>query len=453
MSITKKSLLTAILVVLIIGISKVTYATTGIVTADLLNLRESPSTSANVKATLSQNQEMEVLEQNGVWYKVKINSTEGYVHGDYIKIKEEPKVEEKKEEPVVKEQEKQQTENNDKLSETIKVLKEVDIYILPLINANIISKTQQNEVITILGSTNKWIFVSSKSVNGWILRSAISGETSTSIDNNNATNTENTNTNSTENNNNTGNNTNQNTEVNNQESTNSFEPKTMYVNSTSIYVRKGPGTNYDYIDTLILNNDVTVIGEEGDWYKVKVDGKEGYIAKFLLSNKTTSRGEVNRTSDNNENVKTSNVTENANVNTVSENSTSTIQQTSSVGEQVVEYAKKYLGCQYVYGGSGPSVFDCSGFTMYVYSKFGVSLSHSAVAQAKRGTYVAKEDLRPGDLVFFKDYETMEGIGHCGIYIGNGDFIHASSGTGYCVKISTLLTGHYETRYETARRVL
>ena len=91
--------------------------------------------------------------------------------------------------------------------------------------------------------------------------------------------------------------------------------------------------------------------------------------------------------------------------------------------------------------------------MYVFKNFGISLSHSATAQSKCGTYVSKSDLKPGDLVFFKDYETMDGIGHCGIYIGNGDFIHASSGTGYCVKISTLLSGSYEKRYETARRLI
>ena len=98
-------------------------------------------------------------------------------------------------------------------------------------------------------------------------------------------------------------------------------------------------------------------------------------------------------------------------------------------------------------------FDCSGFTMYVYKKFGYTLSHSAIAQSKVGTYVAKEDLQAGDLVFFLDYETMDGIGHCGIYIGNGEFIHASSGSGYCVKISNLLTGSYNTRYATARRLI
>lgn len=86
-------------------------------------------------------------------------------------------------------------------------------------------------------------------------------------------------------------------------------------------------------------------------------------------------------------------------------------------------------------------------------KFGVNLTHSATAQSKNGTYVAKENLQPGDLVFFKDYETMAGIGHCGIYIGEGNFIHASSGTGNCVKISTLLSGSYLQRYETARRLI
>ena len=59
--------------------------------------------------------------------------------------------------------------------------------------------------------------------------------------------------------------------------------------------------------------------------------------------------------------------------------------------------------------------------MYVYKKFGYTLSHSAIAQSKVGTYVAKGDLQAGDLVFFLDYETMDGIGHCGIYIGNGEF--------------------------------
>ena len=211
----------------------------------------------------------------------------------------------------------------------------------------------------------------------------------------------------------------------------------MYVNTASIYMRKGAGTNYEVVDSLILNSSVIVTGEINDWYQVKVSGKTGYIAKRLLSSKkteeSTTRSSEERT-NNQEQTTTNNVV-------------------TSKGEEVVNYAKQYLKCKYVYGASGPSTFDCSGFTMYVFKHFGISLSHSATAQSKKGTYVAKENLQPGDLVFFKDYQTMDGIGHCGIYVGDGNFIHASSGTGYCVKLSTLLTGSYNTRYSTARRII
>ena len=117
----------------------------------------------------------------------------------------------------------------------------------------------------------------------------------------------------------------------------------------------------------------------------------------------------------------------------------------------------------MYGGASKSGFDCSGFTMYVYKKFGISMRHGAQAQSKIGTAVnankksassLKENLQLGDLVFFLDYETMDEIGHCGIYIGDGKFIHASSGSGHCVKINSLLPGdYYNTRYCAARRVI
>jgi len=99
----------------------------------------------------------------------------------------------------------------------------------------------------------------------------------------------------------------------------------------------------------------------------------------------------------------------------------------------------------------------------VYKKFGINMRHGAQAQAKLGTAVnadkssassLKQNLKVGDLVFFLDYETMDEIGHCGIYIGDGKFIHASSGSGYCVKISGLLPGEsYNARYCAARRVI
>jgi peptidoglycan DL-endopeptidase CwlO len=111
---------------------------------------------------------------------------------------------------------------------------------------------------------------------------------------------------------------------------------------------------------------------------------------------------------------------------------------------VVGIAMQYLGTPYVYGGASPAGFDCSGFVMYVYAQVGVSLPHNAAAQYAYGTPVDRSQLQPGDLVFFN------GLGHNGIYIGGGQFIH-SPHTGDVVKISSI-TGWYSGTWVGARRL-
>ena len=111
---------------------------------------------------------------------------------------------------------------------------------------------------------------------------------------------------------------------------------------------------------------------------------------------------------------------------------------------VVGIAMQYLGVPYVWGGASPSGFDCSGFVLYVYSQVGVSLPHNAAAQYGHGTPVDRSQLQPGDLVFFN------GLGHNGIYVGGGSFIH-SPHTGDVVKISSM-TGWYASTYVGARRL-
>jgi peptidoglycan DL-endopeptidase CwlO len=111
---------------------------------------------------------------------------------------------------------------------------------------------------------------------------------------------------------------------------------------------------------------------------------------------------------------------------------------------VVQIAMRYLGIPYVYAGDSPSGgFDCSGFTMYVYAQVGISLPHNAAMQFGMGTPVSYDQLEPGDLVFFY------GLGHVGMYIGGGNFIHAPH-TGDVVKISPL-AGHYASVFDGARR--
>jgi cell wall-associated NlpC family hydrolase len=111
----------------------------------------------------------------------------------------------------------------------------------------------------------------------------------------------------------------------------------------------------------------------------------------------------------------------------------------------VGVAMQYLGTPYVWGGSSPGGFDCSGFVMYVYAQVGVYLPHLAADQYNYGTPVSRDELAPGDLVFF------DGLGHVGIYIGGDQFIH-SPHTGDVVKISSLNDGWYSSTYVGARRL-
>src|SRR5207248_8021502 len=112
---------------------------------------------------------------------------------------------------------------------------------------------------------------------------------------------------------------------------------------------------------------------------------------------------------------------------------------------VVGIAMRYLGVPYVWGGASPSGFDCSGLVMYAYAQMGISLPHYTGAQWNVGVPVSRSDLQPGDLVFF------DGLGHVGLYIGGGEFIHAPH-TGDVVRIDSLSEGWYAATYDGARRI-
>ena len=126
--------------------------------------------------------------------------------------------------------------------------------------------------------------------------------------------------------------------------------------------------------------------------------------------------------------------------------TARTQHASARQARVVTYARHLLGVRYSYGGTSPrSGFDCSGFTRFVFAHFGVALPHYSVAQFNLGRRVSRRSLRPGDLVFF------DGLGHVGIYVGRGRFIHAPH-TGTRVSVQPL-SGWYSARFVGARRVI
>lgn len=432
-----KYVVASIIMLLLIVLSNKVQAQTATVTADTLNLRSEASTDSSIVKLLNQGEELDVISDEGDWLRVSSDGTEGYVSKDYVQVNEEtvnttPKT------PTETPTQTPTTENPSETGTgttvvTSKVNQDTQIRILPLINSNVLENISSGATVTIITSTNKWTFVETDTISGWILNSALEENTTSTSDNQTTGNTDNGNTNNTS--------SSENNDTTNQSSDTMYDTAvTKYINGSSVYIRNEPSTDASIVISLIRNTDVTVTGENGDWYKVKYGDFEGYIFKELLSDEQTEQ-----TNRHMPLAETTNLQEN-------------IEQTSnsngsSLGQEIVEYAKQYLGYPYVYGGAGSSSFDCSGFTMYVYKNFGYSLSHSARAQSKMGTYVEKENLQPGDLVFFLDYETMDDIGHCGIYIGDGNFIHASSGTGYCVKISTLLSGSYDRRYATARRLI
>ena len=241
-------------------------------------------------------------------------------------------------------------------------------------------------------------------------------------------------------------------------------------------MRKGAGTSYNIVKVLSLNTQVTITGEEGNWYKVKVGNTTGYVSKDYVSDTktTTTRGNNTSRTENtvtaitekeeasSSNKKTDSETKNTeNTTKNTENETNATQNTTGKNEttikgtDIVAYAKKYLGYKYVYGGDGSNgTFDCSGFTMYVYKHFGIKIPHGANSQYRcgKGTKITKySDLQVGDIVMLTDYETGKGIGHCGIYLGNDNFIHAST-TCYAVEISSFKT-IYKGRFYAGLRLI
>lgn len=445
------------------------FATTGTVTTNDLRLRKDKSTSSEILELLDENTEVEVISEDGDWCKIKSGNKVGYVSKQYIKVKDnnnttknETKNEVKNEtnnenknttteqnnvqqntttENVTQEQNntENQTQNNEPKIKQATVSEEVSIRIIPLINSDEINKTKSGEKYEVLSSVGAWSYVKNESKEGWVLTAKISvtEQTISNNDENNTKKQDNNDTNTTTENNDVKADENKKEEDKKSEKTS----KTYYVKGTSVNARSEANKSSSVVKKFDTNDKVTVTGEDGDWYIVEINGKKAYIQKSLLSSKkveTTSRS-------------SNSLTENNEENNVEEQKEETTTESNKSADAIVAYAKTFQGYPYVYGSNGPSSFDCSGFVQYVYKHFGYSLSRSSKTQANDGVAVSKSNLQPGDILIFKNTAKTE-IGHVGIYIGNGQFIHASNPkTG--VTISSLSSASYQQRYVTARRIL
>jgi cell wall-associated NlpC family hydrolase len=214
------------------------------------------------------------------------------------------------------------------------------------------------------------------------------------------------------------------------------------VTGSSVNLRSGPGTGYSVLTRAQQNDRAYIIGINEQWFKVIFNDIIAYIRSDYLD--LTEIPYENRDSAN------SPLFFRGGKSTGTPVSASALKgNATNLAQKIITTGKKYIGVPYVWGGSTPSGFDCSGFTQYVFRQHGIQLPRTSAQQYSVGTWVAKSNLLPGDLVFFNT--SGSGVSHLGIYLGNGDFLHASSSKG--VMISQLSNSYWAPRYVGAKRVL
>ena len=433
----------SILVIAILGVlvfvffGKSFAADTAKVLVDTANIRKTADVDGDIIEQAYKGEEVQILEKLGEWYKIKYNGVEGYIKASLLDIASSTTTEDSNvvensntnTEATNETATEQKTENTVVETKTenagteVKVENKTGMYtckadtklrIMPLINGLIIKDIKTNETVNVLEVNNKWAFVESGINRGWVLISKIE-------------------------------------QVKNEEPVQQPEEQqeeqpqeetlaeiTMYVNSEVVNLREQPTTDSNSLARLTIGTEVKVNARTNGWSKVTVDGKEGYISSSLLSERqpeeTTSRGLEERaeyeegTEEEPEEEYTWSAPSNGG---------------SATGQAICDFARQFEGCDYVYGGTTPDGFDCSGFTQFVFANFGYDINRTASAQAYNGEYVSRDDLQAGDLLIFN--------GHAGLYLGDGTFIHAENPrTG--VVITDIDASYYVRNYLEARRI-
>ena len=483
---------------------------------------------------------MKVISKEGEWYKITYKSYTGYIRDDMIKV--DGSIEENttntssnktstndttnstttsSTENNVTESGNEQTQNTTSLNnnttesenkvnesgtatQNLETNKEVlqkgykgtlsisiGVKLLPTINSTIIETLPENTQFTITDVINKWGYIETESINGWVLISKIESKTDNNVGDT-TKNIEISDENSQDD---------ENKEQENKESTEKDTKTTAdskeetakeekitykYVSAETLNLRETPDNDAKIITQLTLNTQVTVLETvDSTWTKVKSKNSTGYVAsKFLSDSKTekTSRSEsetrTNSETDNGEssskNLNKDSVNDNKESNSSSNTTSSTNKSTADIlsgtttsnnennsnksstsgvtGASVVAYAKQYLGYKYVSGGASPTTgFDCSGFTSYVYKHFGITINRTSSAQNSNGTAVSRSNLKEGDIIIFNN-SSNTAIGHVGIYIGGNTFIHAANSSKGVITTS-LSDSYYSKRYVSARRII
>lgn len=402
------------------------------VTASALNMRSEASASSSIVTCLPRGTTVIVLNKTGSWYKVSYKDYTGYMSAEYLSA----------------------SNSADGSFGTGTVTgNDVRIRSGAGTSYSVLATRDKGDTLAVTGVSGSWYKVDLSGTTGYISSTYLSLGTSSGT-------------------------------------TASSVSGTGTVNGTGVRLRSGPGTSYAILGSYDTGAAMTVTGESGDWYKVSCNGKSGYIYKTYLtlggstaassgSFTVTAISDTAATAISAVHMRSGPATSYTSQRVLSAGTSVTItgesgswyrvayngsvgyvyktylstssSASSSEGARIVAEAKKYLGVPYVYGGTSTSGFDCSGFVYYVYRQCGYSITRTSTAQNGNGTYVSRDSLQPGDIIIFYN-SAMSAIGHSGIYIGDGQFIHASSGSGKVV-ISSLSSTYYNSHYYSARRVV
>jgi cell wall-associated NlpC family hydrolase len=224
-------------------------------------------------------------------------------------------------------------------------------------------------------------------------------------------------------------------------------PALVAVTDGSVNLRSGPGTAYPKVATATAGLQFELVGRYKEWFKVRTpEGTSAWVSSEVLPVSAYITRRVPTTRDIPALPRSQSIAAVANGRGGNAPSLSAAQ-----AGGVVNFAMQFVGTPYVWGGSRPGGFDCSGYTKYVYSQFGLSLPHSAAGQYSQryGTFIDKANLQPGDIVFFAN-TYKRGISHVGIYVGGGMVVQALA-EGAPLSAVSMNSGYWQSKYYGALR--